>query len=61
MDYSELDSFVIYICMEGVCSIKDNEGNIIEMQAGESVLFPATTKSLEVIPEGEVKFLETYV
>ena len=61
MDYSELDSFVIYICMEGACSIKDNEGNIIEMQAGESVLFPATTKSLEVIPEGEVKFLETYV
>lgn len=61
MDYSELDSFVIYICMEGACSIKDNEGNTIEMQAGESVLFPATTQSLEVIPQGEVKFLETYV
>ena len=45
MDYSELDSFVIYICL----------------QAGESVLFPATTRSLEVVPEGKVKFLETYV
>ena len=61
MDYSELDSFVIYICMEGSCTIKDNEGNTIEMQAGESVLFPATTQNLEVIPSGEVKFLETYV
>lgn len=61
MDYSELDSFVIYICMEGSCTIKDNEGNVIEMQAGESILFPATTQNLEVTPNGEVKFLETYV
>ena len=61
MDYSELDSFVIYICMEGSCTIKDNEGNTIEMQAGESILFPASTQNLEVVPSGEVKFLETYV
>lgn len=61
MDYSELDSFVIYICMEGACAVTDNEGNTIEMQAGESVLFPATTKSLEVTPNGQAKFLETYV
>lgn len=61
IDYSELDSFVIYICMEGACTIKDNEGNNIEMQAGESILFPATTQNLEVTPHGEVKFLETYV
>ena len=61
MDYSELDSFVIYICMEGACTITDNEGNTIEMQAGESVLFPATTKELKVLPNGNVKFLETYV
>ena len=61
MDYSELDSFVIYICMEGSCSVTDNEGNTLTMQAGESVLFPATTQSLEVVPQGNVKFLETYV
>ena len=61
VDYSELDSFVIYICMEGSCTIKDDRGNSISMQAGESVLFPATTGNLEVTPDGEVKFLETYV
>ena len=61
MDYSELDSFVIYICMEGSCTIKDDRGNSVSMQAGESVLFPATTGNLEVTPHGEVKFLETYV
>ncbi|MBM6720792.1 class I mannose-6-phosphate isomerase [Bacteroides gallinaceum] len=61
MDYSELDSFVIYICMEGACSVTDNEGNQLSLQAGESVLFPATTQKLSVEPEGQVKFLETYV
>lgn len=61
MDYSELDSFVIYICMEGACSVTDNEGNQLSLQAGESVLFPATTQKLSVKLEGQVKFLETYV
>ena len=61
VDYSGLDSFVIYICMEGSCTIKDDRGNSISMQAGESVLFPATTGNLELTPHGEVKFLETYV
>ena len=61
MDYNELDSFVIYICMEGVCTVTDNEGNELSLQAGESVLFPATTQKLYVKPEGHVKFLETYV
>lgn len=61
MDYSELDSFVIYICMKGRCTVTDNEGNCISLKAGESVLFPATTQNLEVVPDGEVSFLETYV
>lgn len=61
LDYSELDSFVIYICMEGKATVTDNEGNTVPMQAGESILFPATTKGLEVSPEGNAKFLETYV
>ena len=32
-----------------------------ELQAGESILFPATTKEVKVTVEGHVKFLETYV
>ncbi len=61
IDYSGLDSFVIYICMEGSCTVSDNEGNVVPVRAGESVLFPATTQHLGVKPEGQVKFLETYV
>lgn len=60
-DYSELDSFVIFICMEGTCKIVDNEGNELALQAGETVLIPASTEEVTVIPDGSVKLLETYV
>ena len=59
IDYSELDSFVILIGLCGNGKIKDNEGNEISFQAGESILIPATTKEIKV--EGTIKFLETYV
>lgn len=59
LEYSELDSFVILIGLKGEAKITDNEGNIISFQAGESILVPATTKTLKV--EGTIKFLETYV
>lgn len=61
VDYSELDSFVVYICIEGSCTVTDNEDHRMELQAGESILFPATTKTIEVVPNGHVKFIESYV
>ena len=59
LDYSELDSFVILIGLKGEAKITDNEGNTVGFQAGESILVPATTKTLKV--DGTIKFLETYV
>lgn len=60
-DYTELDSFVIYICMEGSCTITNNEGDSIELQAGESTLLAATTQEVTIEPHDHVKLLETYV
>lgn len=61
--YSELDSFVIFICIEGVCKLKDNENNELTLRAGETVLLPASTEDVTITPEegGSVKILETYV
>lgn len=59
LDYSELDSFVILIGLKGNATITDNEGNEFTLQAGESVIVPATTETLKV--DGNIKFLETYV
>ena len=48
--------------MEGACRIKDNDGNELSVNAGESILLPATTQDVTITPEGgNVKLLETYV
>lgn len=60
-DYSELDSFVIFICVDGACQLRDNEGHHIELRAGETVLWPATVQEVSIVPQGQVKLLETYV
>lgn len=60
-DYSKLDSFVIYICMQGHCTLKDNKGNEVYISQGESVLIPADTESVLIIPSESSKLLETYI
>ena len=59
LDYSELDSFVIFIGLKGSGEITDNEGNTTTLCEGETILFPATTREIKVT--GNIKFLETYV
>lgn len=60
-DCSVIDSFVIYICMEGSAVIKDNNGQEINVHQGQTVLIPASTTSVEIIPSPSVKFMETYI
>ena len=60
-DWSQLDSFVIYICMEGKVTLRDAQGNEVSLHQGQSVLVPAENPSLTLTPEGSVKLLETYI
>lgn len=61
-DYSELDSFVIFICVEGACRLIDDSQNEITLCAGETILLPAAIQEVTIVPEEEgVKLLETYV
>ncbi|MEG2573163.1 MAG: type I phosphomannose isomerase catalytic subunit [Bacteroides sp.] len=61
-DYSELDSFVILLCMEGACTIIDNEGHEETMNAGETILLPASISEITIQLKSEnAKLLETYV
>lgn len=59
LDYSDLDSFVIFVGLKGEGEIIDAEGNTISFRAGESVLLPATATTVKV--SGTIKFLESYV
>ena len=59
IDYSELDSFVIFVGLQGSCELTDDSGYTVSFREGETVLLPATTKTVKV--DGTIKFLETYV
>lgn len=59
-DYSDLDSFRIFICYKGKTEII-GEGFNVSMQIGEAVLIPANIKNLTVNPLEESEFLETYI
>jgi len=59
-DYSELDSFVIYICVEGKFTMK-TAGSKLNAVMGESVLIPARIKEVEIFPDPESRILEVYM
>ena len=59
IDLSSLDSFIITIVVDGEGTLTDDEGNVEQVKAGDTLLFPATTKQIKVT--GTLKFLETYV
>lgn len=59
-DYSNIDSFVIVIAFEGEATLRYDEGELT-LKAGQSVLFPATTKGVEFVPGKDgFKALETF-
>jgi mannose-6-phosphate isomerase len=60
-DYNQLDSFVIYIILEGDFEIETEE-TTEKATKGETVLIPASTEFLKLTPKtGKVKLLEVYI
>lgn len=59
LDYSNLDSFVILICVKGSGTFTDEDGTIVPIRECETVLVPAMTKTLKL--DGNAKILEAYV
>lgn len=60
-DYYNLDSFVIYICLEGGCNIKIEDQESVSLSKGETVLIPANLKSLSLDPKLNTKLLEVFI
>lgn len=57
-DYSALDSFVIYMCVEGNAEIKFNN-TVYEINLGETILLPASIDQV-VMASDNAKLLEVY-
>jgi mannose-6-phosphate isomerase len=58
-DYSSLDSFVIYMCVEGNAEIKCGH-KIYQLNLGQTMLLPATVKNIELI-SNNAKLLEVFL
>lgn len=60
-DYDKLDSFVIYICLEGELAVETESGNET-LKLGETILLPAAIESVSLKPvSGKAKLLEVYI
>lgn len=59
-DYSALDSFVAYMCLDGELEIL-TELHTVKIHKGETVLIPASLKKLTLKPIKNSKLLEVYI
>lgn len=59
-DYYMLDSFVIYMGLEGKVRVQYDGGEEI-LEKGTTLLIPAIVHSLQLIPVEESRFLEVYI
>ncbi|RXQ96252.1 mannose-6-phosphate isomerase [Ancylomarina salipaludis] len=60
-DYSLLDSFIIYICLEGEFEICYNNLDRTLVKKGESFLIPAELNNLSLKPKTQASCLEVYI
>jgi mannose-6-phosphate isomerase len=59
-EYFSIDSFVVYICVEGEFLIRWDD-NSEKVTKGETVLLPAMIKEVILEPVGEARLLEIYI
>ena len=60
-DYTILDSFVVYMCVEGRLEVRLNNGTTEEIEKGETVLIPAIAELVTLIPKPSANILEIYI
>lgn len=61
-DFSKLDTFVIYLCLEGSYSLNWEEASV-SVQKGETLLVPASIENFVLKPANgeETKLIEVYI
>ncbi len=59
-EYYDIDSFVIYMCLESDFDLSYGEENL-SVAKGESILLPATIKNVKLNPKSKTKILEVFI
>ncbi|MBO4503302.1 MAG: class I mannose-6-phosphate isomerase [Bacteroidales bacterium] len=58
-DFSAIDSFVVYMCLEGRLHLFYGDGHLV-VEKGDVVLVPAEIEEVQLLPDGRSKLLEVY-
>jgi mannose-6-phosphate isomerase len=60
-DVSELDSFIIYICLEGSCVVSTPDNEDVPLKKGETILLPSVIHTFVIKPDVTSCILEVYI
>lgn len=60
-NYRTLDSFVVYMCLEGRFDLIYNQNEHLSIEKGETVLIPAEFEEVLLKPYENCRVLETYI
>ena len=60
-DYISIDSFVIYMCLQGKFTLLAEGCDPVEVTQGETVLLPAVLKNVTLYPEEASQILEVFM
>ena len=61
IDLAATDSFLVVMCIEGRGTLTDDQGSAMPLRQGETVLVPASAKSLAVSPQSGIKLLTSRI
>jgi mannose-6-phosphate isomerase len=60
-EYLDIDSFIIYICIQGSFLLNYGEDNPMLVKTGHTILLPAIFKEVVLEPREETRVLEVYI
>lgn len=60
-DYVDIDSFIVFICIQGSFLLNYGGGNPMLVKTGHTILLPAIFKDVTLEPRGETRVLEVYI
>lgn len=60
-DYTSIDSFVVYMCLEGQFFLDYGNTDKLEVAKGETILLPAAIEHVQLIASDKARLLEVYI
>lgn len=60
-DYVDLDSFIVYMCIQGSFLLNFGGENPLLVKTGHTILLPAIFKEVTLEPRGETRVIEVYI